>query len=183
MLQLTRLGLTAQGLMNFDHSPYDTLPFFQERSFSNLWSLGALFRRGLGLPMPSSKFFSDGIAIEAMGARHNTAETQIAVEKKVRINAAILKKAPFGYRPAIGYQAARLVAPVDGPSYGSSMNAYPEKTVVFPGKEARFEKQYERRSQGYSKLHSIDSPEEAVAFDGSEITTSKADVKMYRVDA
>lgn len=48
------------GVVSFGHSPYDTLPFYQERSFWNLWGFGAIVRRLRGFPMPSSKFYSQG---------------------------------------------------------------------------------------------------------------------------
>jgi hypothetical protein len=40
-----------------------------------------------------------------MGASQVNAATQAIVEKKVREQASILENAPYGYRPAIGYQA------------------------------------------------------------------------------
>ncbi|KAH7346518.1 hypothetical protein BKA65DRAFT_551425 [Rhexocercosporidium sp. MPI-PUGE-AT-0058] len=157
------------GTWNFGHTPYDTLPFFQERSFWNLFGYGALLRRIYGMPMPSPKYFSDGIAIERMGALQNTPETQATVESKVRENAAILEKAPFGYRPAIGFQAGRLLPPVDGPSYGMEMNTFPESTPLIPASAERFEKRFERRSLGYSELAAIEKPEDVLTFDKSEV--------------
>ncbi|KAH9214158.1 hypothetical protein DL95DRAFT_524084 [Leptodontidium sp. 2 PMI_412] len=161
------------GTWNFGHTPYDTLPFFQERSFWNLFGYGALLRRIFGMPMPGPKFFSDGIAIERMGALQNTPETQAAVESKVRENAAILEEAPFGYRPAIGFQAGRLLPPVDGLSYGMNMNTFPESTPLIPASAERFEKLFERRSLGYSKLAAIEKPEDVLAFDNDEANIPK----------
>ncbi|KAL2069645.1 hypothetical protein VTL71DRAFT_14324 [Oculimacula yallundae] len=135
------------GTWNFGHTPYDTLPFYQERSFWNLFGYGALLRRISGMPMASTKYFSDGIAIERMGALQNTAELQLAVEKKVRDNSAILEKAPYCYRPAIGFQAGRLLPPVDGPSYGLDMNTFSKSTMLIPASTKRFEKQFERRQR------------------------------------
>lgn len=120
------------------------------------------------MPLPSPKYFSDGIAIERIGALQNTPETQAAVEPKVRENATILEKFPYGYRPAIGFQAGRLLSPVDGPSYGLDMNTFPASTPVILASAARFEKQFERRSLGYSKLAAIKKPEDVLAFDKSE---------------
>lgn len=163
----------AKGTWNFGHTPYDTLPFFQERSFWNLFGYGALLRRIFGMPMPGPKFFSDGIAIERIGALQNTPETQAAVESKVRENAAILEEAPFGYRPAIGFQAGRLLPPVDGLSYGMNMNTFPESTPLIPASAERFEKLFERRSLGYSKLAAIEKPEDVLAFDNDEVNIPK----------
>ncbi|KAK0120092.1 hypothetical protein ONS95_011505 [Cadophora gregata] len=176
------------GTWNFGHTPYDTLPFFQERSFWNLWGYGALFRRIYDVPLPSPKYFSEGIAIERMGALQNTPETQAAVETKVRQNAAILETALYGYRPAIGFQAGRLLPPVDGPSYGLDMNTFHKSTPQVPASTKRFEKQFERRSLGYSKLAAIEKPEDVLAFDKSETKIPKIDgflspSKMVKVSA
>lgn len=124
--------------------------------------------------MPGTEFFAKGIPIERMGALQNSAEAQVAVEKKVRENAAILEKAPFGYRPAIGFQAGRLLPPVDGPSYGMDMNTFPEWTILIPASDKRFEKEFERRSLGFSKIAAIiEKPEDVVAFDKGEANISK----------
>lgn len=140
------------------------------------------------MPLPSPKYFSDGIAIERMGALQNTPETQAAVETKVRENAAVLEEAPFGYRPAIGFQAGRLLPAVAGPSYGLDMNTFPESTPLIPASAERFEKQYERRSLGYSKLAAIEKPEDVLAFDKSEANIPKPNglhhsPKMVQVSA
>ncbi|CZS92774.1 uncharacterized protein RAG0_03286 [Rhynchosporium agropyri] len=156
---------------NFGHTPYDTLPFFQERSLWNLFGYGALARRLYGIPMASSKYFSAGIAIERMGALQNTAETQTAAEKKVRENAAVLEKAPYGYRPAIGFQVGRLLPLVEGPSYGLEMNSFPKSAPLMPASTERFEKKYERRSVG-SKLTVIEKAEDVVVFDNAGVKLS-----------
>lgn len=159
--------------MNFGHTPYDTLPFFQEQSAWNLFGYGALLRRIYGVPMPSPKFYSGGVTIESMGALQNSAETQARVEKKVRENAAILEKAQYGYRPAIGYQAGRLLRPVDGASYGLDMNTFPAPTPLIPASAERFEKQYQCRAPGFSKVGAIETPEDVVAFDEGEAIHAK----------
>jgi hypothetical protein len=100
--------------MNVVHTPYDTLPFYLEPSFWNRWGYGALFRRLRGMPVASAKYYGNGIKIEAMGAVQVSPEAQAAVESKVRKNAEILEQAPYGYRPAVGFQYARLVAPIEG---------------------------------------------------------------------
>jgi hypothetical protein len=103
-----------------------------------------------------------------MGASQVNAATQAIVEKKVREQASILEKAPYGYRPAIGYQAGRLLGPVEGPSFGLSMNTYPDSTPLIPTSPERFEKRFERRAPGYSKVNPIDKPEDVLAFDREE---------------
>ncbi|KAJ5051705.1 uncharacterized protein L3040_001478 [Drepanopeziza brunnea f. sp. 'multigermtubi'] len=142
-------GPNKNGLINFGHTPYDTLPFFQERSLWNLYGYGALLRRAFDIPLPSPRFYSGGIAIESMGAPQDSAETQAMVDEKVRENAAVLEQAPYGYRPAIGYQAGRLLRPVDGPSYGLDMNTFPELTILIPASTERFENKFQRRALGF----------------------------------
>ncbi|KAI9054465.1 hypothetical protein LZ554_001627 [Drepanopeziza brunnea f. sp. 'monogermtubi'] len=137
-------GPNKNGLINFGHTPYDTLPFFQEQSLWNLYGYGVLLKRALNIPLPSPKFYSGGIAIESMGALQDSAETQAMVEGKVREKAAILEQAPYGYRPAIGYQAGRLLRPVNGPSYGLDMNTFPGSTILIPASAERFERKSPR---------------------------------------
>lgn len=144
--------------MNFGHTPYDTLPFYQERSFWNLFGYGALVRRLAGIPLPGPEFFGDGIKIEAMGAAQVSAATQAAVEQKVRKNAEILEKAPYGYRSAVGFQAGRLMARVNGPEYGLRMNAFNDSTPFIPASPERFDKRFERRGPGFSKIQAIETP-------------------------
>ena len=90
--------------MTFQHHPYDTLPFYLPATFWNRWGYGAFFRRIRGMPVPSSEYFGNGVTLEAMGVRQKSHKAQVAVENKVRHDAAILEKAPYGYRPAIGFQ-------------------------------------------------------------------------------
>lgn len=89
--------------MNFGHTPYDTLPFYQEATFWNRYGYGALVRRLRGIPLPGPQYFGSGISIEAMGVMQNSQATQAAVEKKVCENAARLEKAPYGYRSPVGF--------------------------------------------------------------------------------
>ena len=157
-----------QGKMNFGHTPYDTMPFWQEASFWNLYGPRALLSRLRGLPMPGKEFQSEGVVFEAMGAPHKHPATQAAIEIKVRENAAILADAPYGYRSAIGFQADRLIPPVDGPTYGSDMNTYPEGTPTIPNNPIRFTRQYERRGLGYSQLGNVEKPADVAHFDAEE---------------
>ena len=156
--------------MNFDYTPYETIPFYIDPSFWNLYGPGALLRRLRGIPLPDAKYFGNGIAIESMGAPHKSLTTQEAVEGKVRANAIILEKASYGYRPSIGFQGCRLMAEVDGPSYGLPMNTFPIDTPTAPASQARFSKEYERRGQGYTKLEAIETPEDVMAFFDDEIS-------------
>jgi hypothetical protein len=162
--------------MNFGHTPYDTMPWWQERSFWNLWGPRALARRLRGLPLPSKEFESEGVAFEAMGAPHQHPATQSTIEKKVRENAAILEDASYGYRPAIGFQANRLMPPVDGPTYGSDMNTFPEGTPTTPNSPIRFTREYERRGGGFSKLENIEKPEDVMHFDANEAAQKMATI-------
>jgi hypothetical protein len=154
--------------MNFGHTPYDTMPWWQEASFWNLWGPRALLRRLRGLPLPSPEYQSEGVAFEAMGAPHRHPATQSAIEQKVRENAAALENAPYGYRPAIGFQAARLLGPVDGPAYGLEMNTFPKDTPTTPNNPTRFTREYERRGGGFSKVETIEKPEDVLLFDPKE---------------
>jgi hypothetical protein len=129
------------------------------------------------MPVPSAEYFGDGIAFESMGALQQFPATQAVVEQKVRDNAALLEKAPYGYRPAIGFQANRLLAPVDGPSYGLPKNAFADSTPSTPASPERFEKQYERRGPGYSKIDAIDRPEDVLAFNSDEAYGPKTNGK------
>jgi hypothetical protein len=160
--------------MNFGHTPYDTMPWWQERSFWNLWGPRALVGRLRGLPLPSSEFQCEGVPFEAMGAPHKHPATQSATEKKVRENAALLENAPYGYRPAIGFQANRLIPPLDGPTYGSDSNTFPEGTPTTPNSPIRFTGAYERGGGGYSKIGTIEKPEDVIHFDGKEAAQQKA---------
>jgi hypothetical protein len=120
------------------------------------------------MPVPNAKYFGNGITIEAMGAVQIFASAQAAVEGKVRKNAEELQHAPYGYRPAVGFQYARLVAPIEGPSYGSSVNAFTDATPLTPPTIERFEKHFERRAPGYTKVDTIEKPEEIPAFDSQD---------------
>lgn len=123
--------MCCQGLMDFLHTPYDTLPFYQAQSFWNMWGYGALIRRLRGIPLPGLKYHP-GSTIEAMGLAQVSSVSQATVEKKVVEKASELRGAPYGYRPAIGYQYGRLLPPVDGPEYGSLLHTYTEKTPIIP---------------------------------------------------
>lgn len=154
--------------MVFNHTPYDTMPWWQERTFWNLWGPRALFNRFiLGLSTPSIEFGSDGVPFEAMGAPHKHPATQSAIEKKVRENAEKLSEAPYGYRPAIGFQIRRLIPPVDGPEYGLDMNRFPGGTPTTPAGPVRFTREYERRGGGFEKVEAIEKPEDVVQFDAA----------------
>ena len=108
-----------------------------------------------------------------MGASQKFPAAQIAVEKKVRDMAAVLEKAPYGYRPAIGFQKNRLLPPVPGPSYGSDVNSFAPSTPLTPASVKRFDKEYEKRGLGYSRLDAIEKPEEIFAFNSEEAYGSK----------
>lgn len=146
---------------------YDTLPFYQKETLWNLYGPGALIKRALGLPAPSINFYSRGTPIEAMGAAQLTAASQYTVENKVREMAHELEKSPPGYRPAIGYQAGRLRSP-GSTEYGAPENKYPKGTTILPGNKKRFDKEYERRAPGFSKVDVIETPEDIMAFDAAE---------------
>jgi hypothetical protein len=164
--------------MNFGHTPYDTLPFYQERSFWNLFGYRAILRRLRNLPLPSPKYQSGGTALEALGAHQISPETQATTQRKVRENAAAMENGGFGYRPAIGWMNGRLVGPVKGPSYGSPLNMFPNSTPLIPPVQ-RFEKAFRRRGPGYSKIDVVETPEEVIAFDRDEY----ADAKINDVDS
>ena len=171
--------------MHFGHTPYDSLPFYIQPTFWNLWGYGAWVRRIRGFPMPGGKYFGGGIPIEAMGVSQSSAEIQSVVENKVRQNAAQLEKAPYGYRPPVGYQLARLVGPVPGPSYGMSMNAFTDATPITPASIERFEKRFERRAPGFSKIGEIEKPEDIIAYDGDESysTTNGVHTALPHIEA
>ena len=144
--------------MNFGHTPYDTLPFYIAPTFWNRYGYGSLYRRLRGLPLVSSRYSSNGIKIEAMGVTHYSPQVQAATENKVRENAAILEKAPYGYRPYVGFQAVRLINPVFGEQYGETKNSFGIYTVVAPKSVERFEKRFEKRAtsdEGISSESSV----------------------------
>jgi hypothetical protein len=172
--QICDLDLTSlQGLINFGHTPYDTMPFYQARSFWNLFGYGALLRRLRGLSMPGPKYQCDGTALEALGACQITPEAQSATEKKVRENALAMQKGDYGYRSAVGWMNGRFIAPVEGPEYGSETYKYPESTPMIEPTR-RFEKQFQRRGPGYSKVAVVEKPEDVVYFDRNEYLGTKA---------
>jgi hypothetical protein len=146
--------------MTFPYSPYDTMPWWQEQSFWNLWGPRALFRRLRGLPVPSSEYQSEGVAFEAMGAPRKHSATQSAIEKRVRENASVLENAEYGYRPAVGFQANRLLPPVKGPSYGSNANTFAPDTPLTPNNPTRFSKEYECRGGPFADVSDIEKPED-----------------------
>lgn len=168
-----------QGKMNFGRTPYDTMPYWQERSFWNLWGPRAVIYRMLGAPRPSKEHESEGTTIEAMGAPHKHPGTQAAIERKVRENAAILEEAPYDYRPPIGWQANRLLPPVDGPTYGSDMNTLPKGTPTTPNNPTRFTRQYERRGGKYSGVEAVETSEHLTSLNASEaVNASVASVSV-----
>ncbi len=57
---------------------------------------------------------------------------------------------------------------MDGPSYGLLKNAFPDSTPLTPASPERFEKQYERRGPGYSKIDAIERSEDVLAFNSDE---------------
>ncbi|KAH9823627.1 Glutathione S-transferase [Teratosphaeria destructans] len=153
------------GNMVFPHTPYDTMPYWQEASFWNLWGPRAIFNRFiLGLPTPGPQFESQGVPLQRMGAEHPHPKTQSLIEQAVLENAAILEKAPYGYRPFIGFQAARLIGPVDGPEYGSEDNRYAPGTPTTPNDARRFTREYERRGTQTGKATNV----HGVGNDGDE---------------
>lgn len=145
------------------------MPWWQERSFWNLYGPRALIYRMLGAPAPSSEYQSEGTTIEALGAPHVHAVTQSAIETKVRENAAILEEAPYGYRPPIGWQANRLLPPVDGPEYGMEMNTFPKDTPTTPNNPSRFTREYERRGGKYSGVAAVEKPEDLTRLDPKDV--------------
>ncbi|KUJ12235.1 uncharacterized protein LY89DRAFT_785633 [Mollisia scopiformis] len=163
-------------IVHVRHTPYDTLPFYQPRTFWNMYGFGAIIRRLLGFPAPSFEFYSEGTTVEAMGAAQLTPASQFAVEQKVRQKAVELQRSPPGYRPAIGYQAGRLLPAIeDVDEYGSELNRYPPGTPILPGSDKRFDKKYEVRCPGYSKIDVMESPEDILAFDIDEAYPKKLD--------
>ena len=157
--------------MVFPHTPYDTMPWWQERSFWNLWGPRALLTRLRGLPLPSSEYQSEGVAFEAMGAPHRHPGTQSAIEKRVRENATVLETAAYGFRPAIGFQANRLLPPVDGPSYGNEENTFPAGTQLTPNNPTRFTRQYERRGGAFSGIDTVEGTAPAPISDTAKTSS------------
>ena len=66
------------------------------------------------------------------------------------------------------------MAEVEGPSYGLPMNTLPPGIPTAPTSQARFSKTSERRGPGYAKLHTIETPEDVMAFSEEEISPSLA---------
>lgn len=118
-----------------------------------------------------------------MGLSHDRPDSQAAVEKKVRDNAAILENAPLGFRSAIGYQYGRLIGPVPGPTYGTKLNSFSDATPIIPAGPDRFSKAYERRAPGYTNIGIIEKPEEAIAFDSHESYVNSAIPNDIHLDA
>jgi hypothetical protein len=163
------------GLMNFDYTPYETTPFYIKPTFWRTYGPGAFLRRLRGIPLPSVDYFGEGIAFESMGAPFRNPGTQLAVESKVRKMATELEKAPLGFRPNIGWQGYRLVQEY-GPSYGMAMNQFPPTTSVGPASADRFDKEWERRGPGFSKLDKIEEPHDVTDFAADEISQSPSEV-------
>lgn len=124
--------------------------------------------------MPSPKYQCDGTALEALGAHQITPEAQSATEKKVRENAFAMRKGEYGYRSAVGWMNGRFIASVEGPEYGSETYKYPESTPIIEPTR-RFEKQFQRRGPGHSKIAVVEKPEEVVHFDHDEYLSAKVD--------
>jgi hypothetical protein len=49
------------------------------------------------------------------------------------------------------------------------MNTFNESTPFIPASPERFEKRFERRGPGFSKIDSIDKPEDVMAYDGDKV--------------
>lgn len=154
--------------MVFSHTPYDTMPFYQEHTFWNRWGYGALLRRARRIPVPGPDFYGFGVTFEAMGVSHPNTVTQRSIEQKVRERAIELQNAPYGYRSSVGYQAGRLVPRIDGCEYGSPVHAFPKSTPLLPATPERFEPHCEKRGPGYSKLRDIRTPDDSTYFDSDE---------------
>lgn len=136
------------------------MPWWQEASLWNLYGPRALFYRLiLGCPAPGSEFQSSGVPFQAMGAPHPHPATQSAIERKVLENAAILEEADYGYRSAVGFQANRLMPPVEGEEYGIEKNRYPPGTKLIPNNVTRFTREYERRGGGFT-FEQLEKPED-----------------------
>lgn len=58
--------------------------------------------------------------------------------------------------------------PVEGPTYGSDMNTFPEGTPTTPNSPKRFTREFERRSAGYTKFEHIEKPTDVMHFDANE---------------
>lgn len=149
------------------------MPWWQERTFWNLWGPRALIRRLRGFPLPSSEFECQGITFQAMGAPHKHPATQSAIEKRVVENAQTLETTPFGYRPAIGFQAARLMGPVDGPAYGDVMNSYKPGTPTTPNNAKRFTREYERREASDAFLRQLDASSISTPAEPAQVNANK----------
>jgi hypothetical protein len=48
------------------------------------------------------------------------------------------------------------------------MDTYSDSTPLIPASPELFEKRFERRAPGYSKIDAIDKPEDVLAFDREE---------------
>lgn len=113
-----------------------------------------------------------------MGAFQVSHASQLTVEQKVREKATQLARSPAGYRPAIAYQAGRLLEAVEGPEYGADLNRYAKDTPIIPSSDERFEKKYEQRGPGFSKIGVIEEPQDIIAFDKDEAYSRKIDVEF-----
>lgn len=86
-------------------------------------------------------YYSNGVTIDSMGAKRSPPRLQTMIESKVRKDAQDLEKAPYGYRPYVGYQASRLIPAVPGRQYGAAQHAYPKNTPCAPASQERFTKE------------------------------------------
>ena len=81
------------------------------------------------MPIPGSQFYSDGVSLESMGAKRKSPATQAEVENRVREQAELINKGPWGYRAKVNYQAWPVVKDL-GTGYGFPQNAYSNTAVA-----------------------------------------------------
>lgn len=100
------------GLFNFPDYTYETSPYYVLPTVKNQWGPWAILNRIRGIGVPCSKYDSQGIAWEAMGAKRGTEEKQLQAENKVREQAKLLMKGDWGFRASVPFQPRPMVKPL-----------------------------------------------------------------------
>ena len=130
---LTPNGPNANGKWNFPPYTFPATPLYVKKTVWNQWGPIAIINRLRGMPIPGSQFYSDGVSLESMGAKRKSPATQAEVENRVREQAELINKGPWGYRAKVNYQAWPVVKDL-GTGYGFPQNAY-SKTAGADTKE------------------------------------------------
>lgn len=121
----------ADGKVNFPEYTYPATPYYVKKTLRNQYGPFAIVNRLRGLPIPATKFGSDGVTWESMGAKQENTQRQLFIETRVLLKYSELMNNPWGFRPNINFQYKSIAVNQSmGPGYGSRKNAYQPDALV-----------------------------------------------------